>query len=43
MFSSDQMAQGDTFSFTFEKPGTFYYMCIIHASLETMHAVVIVK
>jgi len=42
-FASKTMAQGDTFSFTFKKPGTYYYECTIHASMASMHAVVIVK
>ena len=43
LFSSGPMAQGATFSFTFKKPGTYYYECTIHASMASMHAVVIVK
>ena len=42
-FASGPMAQGATFSFTFKKPGTYYYECAIHASMASMHAVVIVK
>jgi plastocyanin len=42
-FASKPLAQGDTFSFTFDKPGTYYYECTIHASMATMHAVVIVE
>ena len=42
-FASKTLAQGDTFSFTFKKPGTYYYECTIHASMASMHAVVIVK
>jgi plastocyanin len=43
LFTSGELAQGKTFSFTFKKAGTYYYECKIHASLGTMHAVVIVK
>lgn len=42
-FASEALAQGDSFSFTFEEPGTYYYECTIHASMATMHAVVIVE
>ena len=43
MFASGTLSQGDSFSFTFSKPGTYYYECTIHASMATMHATVIVK
>jgi plastocyanin len=43
LFTSGELAQGQTFSFTFKKAGTYYYECKIHASLDTMHAVVLVK
>jgi plastocyanin len=42
-FSSGNMGQAATFSFTFTKPGTYYYECTIHATMPSMHAVVIVK
>ncbi len=42
-FASETLSQGDTFSFTFEEPGTYYYECTIHASMPTMHAIVIVE
>lgn len=42
-FASETLSQGDTFSFTFEEPGTYYYVCTIHASMQTMHATVIVE
>ena len=42
-FASETLSQGDTFSFTFEEPGTYYYECTIHASMATMHATVIVE
>ncbi len=43
LFTSGSLAQGKTFSYTFKNPGTYYYECRIHASLASMHAVVIVK
>jgi plastocyanin len=42
-FASETLSQGDSFSFTFETPGTYYYECTIHASMATMHGVVIVE
>jgi len=42
-FASAKLAQGDTFSFTFAQPGTYYYECTIHASSAAMHGVVVVK
>ena len=42
-FSSQPMAQGDTFAYTFKEAGTYYYECSIHASMASMHAVVIVE
>lgn len=43
LFASGELAQGKTFSFTFKKAGTYYYVCQVHATLKTMHAVVVVK
>ncbi|NLE22667.1 MAG: plastocyanin [Actinobacteria bacterium] len=42
-FASGTLAEGDTFEFTFEDPGTYHYECTIHATMQTMHAVVIVE
>jgi plastocyanin len=42
LFSSGTMQQGDSFSYTFTEPGTYYYVCTIHASMATMHAKVVV-
>lgn len=42
-FASGPMAQGDTFSYTFKKAGTYYYECSIHAAMAAMHGVVIVQ
>ena len=36
----DSLAKGATFSFTFDKPGTYTYICSIH---PTMKGTVIVK
>ncbi|NLF64406.1 MAG: plastocyanin [Chloroflexi bacterium] len=30
LFSSGEMAPGDTFEFTFENPGTYAYYCALH-------------
>jgi plastocyanin len=43
LFSSGSLNQGQSFSYTFAKAGTYYYDCTIHASMATMHATVIVK
>ena len=32
--SSDEMATGDTFSATFDKPGTYAYLCAIHPDMK---------
>lgn len=39
--SQDEMKEGDVFSFTFEKPGTYRYQCTYHH--PTMNGVVIVE
>ena len=43
MFDSGQLAQGQSFSFTFTKAGTYYYECTIHAAMASMHAKVVVQ
>jgi plastocyanin len=43
MFNSGLLGQGQTFSFTFSKPGTYYYECSIHFAQPSMHAKVIVQ
>jgi plastocyanin len=43
LFDSGQMASGDSFSFTFTKAGTYYYVCTLHASMASMHATVVVQ
>lgn len=42
-FASGLMDQGKTFSYTFDKTGTYYYECSIHATMPTMHATVVVN
>lgn len=39
--SQDELKQGDTFSFTFDKPGAFKYQCTYHH--PNMNGVVIVE
>ena len=39
--SQDELEQGDTFSFTFDKPGTYKYQCTYHH--PNMNGVVIVE
>ena len=43
LFNSGPMNQGQSFSFTFSKPGTYTYECTIHASMASMHATVVVR
>ena len=43
LFDSGDLQQGDTFSYTFDKAGNYYYECTIHASMKSMHAEVEVK
>ncbi len=43
LFTSGTLSQGQSFSFTFTKPGTYFYECKIHFSLPAMHAKVVVK
>jgi len=42
-FGSGTLQNGDSFSHTFEDPGTYYYACTLHAGQESMHAEVIVR
>jgi plastocyanin len=42
-FDSGAVNRGQSFSFTFDKAGTYYYECTFHASMPTMHATVIVR
>lgn len=43
LFDSGTLTQGQTFSFTFDKAGTYYYECTIHATIASMHAQVVVE
>jgi plastocyanin len=42
-FDSGNLGQGQTFSFTFEKAGTYYYDCTLHAAQASMHGTVVVQ
>lgn len=43
LFDSGLFSQGQTFSFAFTKPGTYFYVCTIHANQAAMHGEVIVQ
>ena len=43
VFDSGNLGSGQTFSFTFDKPGTFYYVCTLHAAQASMHGTVVVQ
>ena len=42
-FDSGNLGQGETFSFTFDNAGTYYYDCTIHAAQASMHGTVVVQ
>ena len=42
-FGSGTLQNGESFSHTFEEPGTYYYACTLHAEQESMHAEVVVR
>jgi len=42
-FESGNLGQSETFSFTFDKAGTYYYDCTIHAAEASMHGTVVVQ
>lgn len=42
-FDSGLFNQGQTFSFTFSKAGTYFYECTIHKAQPAMHGEVIVQ
>jgi len=42
-FDSGNFGQGQTFSFTFDKAGTYYYDCTLHAAQASMHGTVVVQ
>jgi len=43
LFDSGNLGSGQTFSFTFDKAGTYYYDCTLHAAQASMHGTVIVQ
>jgi plastocyanin len=43
LFTSGNLGQGQTFSYTFTKAGTYYYLCSLHISQPSMHAKIVVK
>ena len=43
VFDSGNLGSGQTFSFTFEKAGTYYYDCTLHAAQASMHGTVVVQ
>jgi plastocyanin len=43
LFDSGSLGQGQTFSFTFTKAGTYFYECTIHRTMQSMHAQVVVS
>ncbi|HJW76099.1 MAG TPA: plastocyanin/azurin family copper-binding protein [Thermoleophilia bacterium] len=43
MFESGSLGKGDTFSFTFTKPGTYFYVCTLHAGEPAMHGEIVVS
>lgn len=42
-FDSGNLGQGETFSVTFDKAGTYYYECTFHAAQASMHGTVVVQ
>jgi plastocyanin len=42
-FGSGTLQSGESFSHTFEEPGTYYYACTLHAGQDSMHAEVVVR
>jgi plastocyanin len=42
-FDSGLLGQGQTFSFTFTKAGTYFYLCTPHRAMPAMHGEVIVQ
>ena len=43
LFDSGNLGSGQTFSFTFDKAGTYYYDCTLHAAQASMHGTVVVQ
>jgi plastocyanin len=42
-FASPTLNQGQSWSYTFKKKGTFFYLCTFHAGMASMHGKVVVK
>lgn len=38
-----QLGQGQSFTFTFDKAGTYFYECTIHKGMASMHAEIVVQ
>jgi plastocyanin len=43
LFNGSLPLQGNVFRYTFSKPGTYYYECLIHYTEPAMHAEVVVQ
>jgi len=43
MFRSGSLSKGQSFSFTFKKKRTFFYLCIPPRAMATMHGRVVVS
>jgi plastocyanin len=43
LFASPTLTTGKSWSYTFKKKGTFFYMCTFHAGMASMHGKVVVK
>ncbi len=43
LFDSGSLASGKSFSFTFTRPGTYFYECTIHFTMPSMHGKIVVK
>lgn len=43
LFASPTLTTGKSWSYTFKKKGTFFYLCTFHAGMPSMHGKVVVK
>ncbi len=43
LFASPTLTTGKSWSYTFKKKGTFFYLCTFHAGMASMHGKVVVK
>jgi plastocyanin len=43
LFASPTLGSGASYSRTFKKKGTFFYMCTFHAGMAKMHGKIVVK